>query len=75
MDLSYGPEYEAFRQEVRGFSDTKRDNAPRGEAMKSDRVRSWQRLLIQNGYTARTIPCEYGGHGGEPDIIKAQIIG
>ncbi|MEC8834530.1 MAG: acyl-CoA dehydrogenase family protein, partial [Pseudomonadota bacterium] len=75
MDLSYGPEYEAFRQGVREFIETNRDRAPRGEAMKSDRVQSWQKLLIDNGYTARTIPRKYGGHGGEPDIIKARIIG
>ncbi len=75
MDLSYGPEYEAFRQGVREFIETNRDRAPRGEAMKSDRVQRWQKLLIDNGYTARTIPREYGGHGGEPDIIKARIIG
>ena len=43
--------------------------------MKSERAQSWQRLLIEKGYTARTIPKEYGGHGGEPDIIKARIIG
>ena len=75
MDLSYGPEYEAFRQDVRKFIETNRESAPRGGAMKSDRVQSWQKLLIEKGYTARTIPQEYGGHGGEPDIIKARIIG
>ena len=75
MDLSYGPEYEAFREDVRGFIETNRDRAPRGESMKSERAQSWQRLLIEKGYTARTIPKEYGGHGGEPDIIKARIIG
>ena len=75
MDLSFGPEYEEFRQEVREFIDKNRTNAPRGEPMKSEKVKDWQKLLIEKGYTARTIPQEYGGHGGEPDIIKARIIG
>jgi acyl-CoA dehydrogenase len=30
--------------------------------------------MIERGYTARTIPREYGGHGGEPDILKSRII-
>ena len=34
----------------------------------------WQRLLIERGYFARSIPKEYGGYGGEPDIIKSRII-
>ena len=34
----------------------------------------WQRLLIEKGYFARSIPKEYGGFGGEPDIIKSRII-
>ena len=75
MDLSFGPEYEEFRQEVRDFIDKNRTNAPRGEPMKSEKVKDWQKLLIEKGYTARTIPQEYGGHGGEPDTIKARIIG
>ena len=34
----------------------------------------WQRLLIEQGFFARSIPKEYGGYGGEPDIIKSRII-
>ena len=34
----------------------------------------WQRLLIEKGYFARSIPKEYGGYGGEPDIIRSRII-
>ncbi|MEZ5557318.1 MAG: acyl-CoA dehydrogenase family protein [Pseudomonadales bacterium] len=74
MDLSYGPEYEAFRSEVRSFLARHRDEAPRGEGMRSEKALSWQRQLIEHGYAARTIPKEYGGHGGEPDILKSRII-
>ena len=42
--------------------------------MKSDSAKKWQKLLIENGYTARTIPRAYGGYGGEPDLLKGRII-
>ena len=34
----------------------------------------WQKILIEKGYFARSIPSEYGGYGGESDIIKSRII-
>jgi alkylation response protein AidB-like acyl-CoA dehydrogenase len=42
--------------------------------MRSERTLDWQRLLIEHGYAARTIPKEYGGYGGAPDILKSRII-
>ena len=75
MDLSYGPEYDDFRQEVRGFLAKHRHLAPKRQGVRVPGVKAWQRLLIQHGYAARTIPTEYGGYGAEPDILKARIIG
>lgn len=75
MDLSYGPEYDEFRQEVRNFIAAQGHLAPRGEPLRSEKVKRWQQLLIQNGYAARTIPTEYGGFGAAPDILKSRIIG
>ena len=74
MDLSYGAEYEAFRQEVRKFIDANKHLAPKGWELQSEEMLPWQRLLIENGYAARTIPKEYGGYGAEPDILKSRII-
>ncbi|MEQ8486228.1 MAG: acyl-CoA dehydrogenase family protein [Pseudomonadales bacterium] len=74
MDLSYGPKYEAFRAEVRDFLARHGDDAPRGAAMRSEKTLSWQRLLIEHGYAARTIPKEYGGYGAAPDILESRII-
>ena len=34
----------------------------------------WQALLVEKGYTARTVPKEYGGFGAEPDLLKTIII-
>lgn len=74
MDLEYGPEYAAFREEVRAFIAAHGDKAPRGAGPRSQRSLDWQALLIEHGYTARTIPSEYGGAGREPDILKSRII-
>jgi alkylation response protein AidB-like acyl-CoA dehydrogenase len=79
VDLSYGPEYEAFRGELRRFLAAHRDRAPRaGAGISAGRggakLREWQALLIEHGYAARTIPKEYGGYGAEPDILKRVII-
>jgi alkylation response protein AidB-like acyl-CoA dehydrogenase len=74
MDLSYGPRYETFRQEVRDFLETHKDQTPKGAGQRSPRTLAWQKLLIEHGYTARTIPKEYGGYGGAPDILESRII-
>ena len=75
MDLTYGPEYEAFREQVRAFLATYAHEAPVIGSPRDDRARAWQRRLIEHGYTARSIPREYGGAGLEPDILKSRIIG
>lgn len=75
MDLDYGPEYETFREEVRAFLQAHGDEAPKGNnSPKSEASLAWQRKLIEHGYTARTIPTEYGGAGQAPDILKSRII-
>ena len=76
MDLAYGPEYERFRAEVRAFIDKHKDKATKGSgvARASGGSLAWQRLLIENGLTARTIPKAYGGYGAEPDILRSRII-
>ena len=74
MDLSFGPEYEDFRQEVRAFINTHGDKSPRNAAMRAPETLAWQQLLIDHGYTARTIPKEFGGYGAEPNIIQSRII-
>src|SRR3546814_18170221 len=77
MDLSYGPEYEMFREEVRGFIAANRHLAPTNAgraARPSKEGVAWQKLLIQHGYTARTSPREYGGVGAEPRLPKHPLI-
>ena len=74
MDLSYGPQYDTYRDEIREFIKDYRDQAPGTAPPGPEVAKKWQQLLIEHGYTARTIPKEYGGFGGEPDILKGRII-
>ena len=79
MDLSFGPEYEAFRDEVREFCARYGERSPKmgtglGGGRPGPELRAWQALLIEHGYAARTVPVEYGGFGAEPDILKRVII-
>ena len=75
MDLSYGHEYDAFREEVKSFIRSNKHKQPTtGDGIKSQAMRDWQRLLIEHGYHSRTIASQYGGYGAEPDIIKSRII-
>jgi alkylation response protein AidB-like acyl-CoA dehydrogenase len=72
MDLAYGPRYEAFRREVSDFLVAHRERFPRPGAR--DESLAWQKLLLEHGYAARTIPREFGGFGAEPDILESRII-
>jgi len=71
MDLTLTPELAAFRDEVRAFLEAHKGEH---EAGAPKDPKGWQRLLIDNGYAARTIPKAYGGYGAEPDILKSRII-
>ena len=85
MDLNYDSEYKEFTDKLKKFckkhsgvhfSDSSK--IPLAGSYKSGdlqmRRSDWQKLLIENGYFARSIPKEYGGYGGETDIIKNRII-
>jgi len=76
MDLAYSKEYEEFRGETRAFLEQHRSNFPKpyGGGRPAADMLAWQKLLIESGYAARTIPREYGGYGAEPDILKSRII-
>ena len=79
MDLSFDSQYDDYRQDVRKFLADNEELA-RGGGMgmgggrPDARVQKWQQLLIERGYSARTVPREFGGYGGEPDLLKRVII-
>ncbi|MDE2463203.1 MAG: acyl-CoA dehydrogenase family protein [Alphaproteobacteria bacterium] len=76
MNLSYDAEHEVFRTQLRAFLDAHRGQfaTTTAEGRPSPQMLAWQRLLIENGYAARTVPRAYGGFGADPDILCAQII-
>ena len=84
MDLNFGPEYTKFREEVNDFCEEysgvllESSKIPMSDELSSGQIKmkrsDWQKLLIDKGYFARSIPKEYGGYGGQTDIIKSRII-
>jgi len=84
MDLNFGTEYIDFRNEVKDFCKKyagiilESTKIPLSEISRSGEIKmrrsDWQKLLIEKGYFARSIPKEYGGYGGKSDIIKSRII-
>ncbi len=74
MDLAYGPQHRAFEAQVAAFLADHRDRWPPAIGASREQVLAWQRLLIDNGYAARTIAKAYGGHGAKPDILASRII-
>ena len=90
MNLDFGCEYDEFRAEVSDFCSEHKGVQLTGnlfgryETIKKSRssnsddktmsLAEWQVLLIENGYFARNIPKQYGGYGGDLDIVKNVII-
>jgi len=79
MDLGYGPEYEAFREEVASFLAEHwppRDAPGGGSAreQKQERERAFRLKAIERGYLYRNIPKRYGGSEQEPDVLAGQIL-
>ncbi len=74
MDLAFGEKYDTFRDTLRRFIEKNAHLAPTTGEDDLEKTRAWQRLLIENGYAARTIPKEYGGCGLEPDILESRIM-
>lgn len=72
MDLTFSPEDEAFRREVRGwlcahlegeFASLRGRGGPGDEHADLEGRRAWERRLGEAGYTCLGWPLEYGGRG------------
>jgi alkylation response protein AidB-like acyl-CoA dehydrogenase len=68
MDLSFSPQEEAFRQDVRAFIADAKPKLPNiGAAESADRSKeeylAWHKLLYKKGWVAPLWPKEYGGTG------------
>jgi alkylation response protein AidB-like acyl-CoA dehydrogenase len=75
MDLSYGPEYEAFRAEVSDFLAA--NWPPSGadaELPREEQTARFRAKGVERGYLLRWLPRQYGGSEQPADALKATII-
>ena len=74
MDLSYGPEAEAFRIAVRAFLKAAwRPGEMRGADLKAYTL-DFRATATEAGYLYRNVPKQYGGSEQAPDVVRAQVI-
>jgi alkylation response protein AidB-like acyl-CoA dehydrogenase len=71
MDLSFTPEQEAFRREVRAFIESAipphlAQKAKNHEHYTPDETREWHRILFKKGWAVVNWPKEYGGADLDP---------
>ena len=72
MDLAYGPEYEAYRAQVRAFLAAHwppKDGADRRKA-----EAHFRKAAVDAGYLYRAVPKAYGGSEQPVDVLKGQVI-
>ena len=77
MDLTLSDKHRELQEEVRAFIREHGDRSPKlggGRKRPDQKALDWQKLLVDHGYVARTIPREYGGYGAEPDVLEAAVI-
>ncbi|PKP82776.1 MAG: acyl-CoA dehydrogenase [Alphaproteobacteria bacterium HGW-Alphaproteobacteria-18] len=74
MDLSYGPEAEAFRKHVRAFLKTAWTPKDVDRAGMKAFIASFRLQATEAGYLYRSIPKAYGGSEQPADVIRAQVI-
>jgi len=77
MDLTLSDKHKALQQELRAFIRQHGHNSPKlggGRKRPDQKALDWQKLLVDHGYVARTIPRQYGGFGAEPDVMEAAVI-
>ena len=79
MDLSFTPEQEAFRRQVRTWIKAnlplRERGAPpadQGDPKRIQVAKDWQRKLYEAGYVAMGWPTEYGGRGA--DVVQQTIV-
>ncbi|MAE94453.1 MAG: acyl-CoA dehydrogenase family protein [Planctomycetota bacterium] len=75
MDLEFGASYQRLREEVREFCAA--HWPPRGEEAElppRDQAIRFRQRAIEAGILFRTVPREYGGAGGETDVLSETVI-
>jgi alkylation response protein AidB-like acyl-CoA dehydrogenase len=71
VELSYGPEYDRLREQVRDFLD--RQWPARSSRSPAD-VRAFRQLATEHGYLYRSVPRRYGGSEQPADPLAVDVI-
>ena len=71
MDLSFGPEYDAYRKDVANFLAA---NWPPKAGKSDESVREFRAKAVEQGYQLRSIPKQYGGSEQPPDELRSIVI-
>ena len=77
MDLTLTDKHRALQAQVQAFIRTHGQDSPKpgGGRKRPDRkTLDWQKLLVEHGYAARTVPRDYGGFGAAPDVLDLAVI-
>jgi len=74
MDLTYGAECDAFRQELREFLKGWPLQGEEAELPREEQETLFRQRGIERGYVYREIPKEYGGSGQPLNVIEDAII-
>ncbi|MCE2391154.1 MAG: acyl-CoA dehydrogenase family protein [Proteobacteria bacterium] len=74
MDLSFGPEHERFREEVREFLAEHWPAGDGGPPPGAGQEASFRALAIERGYVYRRIPRRYGGSEQPADPLREDIL-
>src|SRR5579863_2282767 len=77
MDLALTDKHRALQHEVQAFIRTHGHDSPKpgGGRKRPDRkTLDWQKLLVEHGFAARTVPRAYGGFSAEPDVMDLAVI-
>jgi alkylation response protein AidB-like acyl-CoA dehydrogenase len=75
VDLSYGAEYESFRDEVKQFlSEHWPLRGAEADLPKEGGAALFRERAGERGYLFRNIPKRYGGSEQPPDVLRAQVI-
>ncbi len=74
MDLSYGPEYEEFRVEVRGFLEASWPPKPEEDGTRAEQAKRFLEKSVDAGYALRWVPRKYGGAEQPADALLATVI-
>ncbi len=75
MDLSYGAEYEAFREEVKNFlAENWSSKGPDGGRPDKATRDAFREQAVERGYLLRSVPKKYGGSEQPADSQRASVI-